>query len=118
MIAGDLGDPKRVLHRGEVKLTACHAKSWTGLNPPGYANVVCTPPAPLRSLSYEPENIMSRIHISDHDLERYYLGMVTTEEELAPVEGHILACPSCAERAAIIQDYVDAVRVALLKISD
>ena len=56
---------------------------------------------------------MSFEHISDHDLERYYLGMVTDEQELAPLEEHILCCPSCAERAQETQDYVDAMRVAL-----
>ena len=61
---------------------------------------------------------MNWIHISDDDLERYYLGMVTAEEELAPLEEHILACPSCAKRAEAAQDYVDAMRVALLRSSD
>jgi uncharacterized protein with PIN domain len=45
-------------------------------------------------------------HISDHDLERYCLGIVATESELAPLEEHILACPSCAGRAEEIQDDV------------
>jgi hypothetical protein len=58
---------------------------------------------------------MNWIHISDNDLERYYLGMVTVEVELAPLEEHVLACPSCAGRAEAVQDYVDAMRVALLK---
>jgi hypothetical protein len=50
-------------------------------------------------------------HISDKDLERYYLGMVTDESELAPLEEHLLACSSCAERveeairASIIEGY-------------
>ena len=57
---------------------------------------------------------MNWIHFSDHDLERYYLGMVAVEEELAPLEEHILACGTCAERAQATQDYVDAMRVALL----
>jgi hypothetical protein len=61
---------------------------------------------------------MNWIHISDHDLDRYYLGMVTAEEELAPLEEHILACPSCAGRAEALPHYVDAMRVALLKNSD
>ena len=39
---------------------------------------------------------MNWIHVSDDDLERYYLGMVTAEKELALLEEHILACPSCA----------------------
>jgi hypothetical protein len=48
-------------------------------------------------------------HISDHHLERYYLGLVTEEEELAPLEEHLLWCPWCLERAEQTQDYVDAV---------
>jgi len=52
-------------------------------------------------------------HISDHDLERYYLGMVTDEQELAHLEEHILCCASCTERAEQTQDYVDAMRIAL-----
>jgi hypothetical protein len=61
---------------------------------------------------------MDWIHISDHDLERYYLGMVTAEEDLAPLEEHILACGTSAERAEAAQDYVDTMRVALLKSLD
>jgi hypothetical protein len=37
--------------------------------------------------------------ISDEDLERYYLNMVTDESELAPLEEHLLACQSCVRRA-------------------
>ncbi len=58
--------------------------------------------------------MMSSDHISDHDLERYYLGMVTEEDELAPLEEHFLGCAFCAERAEQTQDYVDAIRVAML----
>jgi hypothetical protein len=36
-------------------------------------------------------------HIGDHDLERYYLGMIEEEAELAPFEEHLLACVECAE---------------------
>ena len=57
-------------------------------------------------------------HISDHDLERYYLGMVTTESELAPLEEHILACPWCVGRAEAIQDYVDAIRAAAIVLEE
>jgi anti-sigma factor RsiW len=52
-------------------------------------------------------------HISDHDLERYYLGMVREEAELAPLEEHLLACPDCVERAEEIQNYVNVLRIAL-----
>lgn len=54
-------------------------------------------------------------HISDHDLERYYLGMVTAEVELAPLEEHILGCPQCAQRAEHTQDYVDAMRSGIIQ---
>lgn len=59
---------------------------------------------------------MTNGHISDHDLERYYLGMVTAEEELAPLEEHLLACSSCVARAEETQDYVDDVRIAALRL--
>lgn len=61
---------------------------------------------------------MNWIHVSDHDLERYYLGMVTVEEELAPLEEQILACGTCAKRAEATQEYVDAIRVVMLTGSD
>ena len=57
---------------------------------------------------------MSADHISDDDLERYYLGMVTREEELAALEEHLLWCRSCVERAEETQDCEDAIRVACL----
>ena len=54
-------------------------------------------------------------HISDHDLERYYLGMITEESELAPLEEHIIGCSACATRADATQDYVDAIRAAIIE---
>jgi hypothetical protein len=36
-------------------------------------------------------------HISDTDLERYHLGMVTDEAELAALEEHYMGCPECAK---------------------
>jgi hypothetical protein len=53
-------------------------------------------------------------HITDHDLERYHLGMVTEEPELARIEEHYLGCPECAERAEQIAGYVDATRAAII----
>jgi hypothetical protein len=53
-------------------------------------------------------------HISDHDLERYHLGMVTDEAELSSLEEHLLACPGCVDRAQSTQDYVDALRAAMV----
>lgn len=50
--------------------------------------------------------------ICDHDLERYHLGMVTDEAELALLEGHLLWCGECIDRAEAVAQYVDAVRAA------
>jgi hypothetical protein len=54
-------------------------------------------------------------HISDHDLERYHLGMVKVESELGQIEEHLLGCPSCAERAEASATYVDTMRAAIVK---
>ena len=54
-------------------------------------------------------------HISDHDLERYHLGMVKNEAELAPLEEHLLWCPTCVKRAEEAAEYVNALRVAIIK---
>ena len=51
--------------------------------------------------------LSSMNHLSDHDLERYHLGMIVDEVELAPLEEHILGCPECAERAEQAAEYVD-----------
>ena len=53
-------------------------------------------------------------HISDHDLERYHLGMVADEAELAPLEEHLLVCRTCIERAELAAEYVDLMRVAVI----
>jgi hypothetical protein len=60
-------------------------------------------------------SVMASQHISDDDLERYYLGMITQDEELALLEEHIIGCQFCATRAEEAQDYVDAIRAALIK---
>jgi hypothetical protein len=53
-------------------------------------------------------------HIDDHDLERFYLGMVEDESELERIESHLLWCPSCVERAEATEAYVDASRAAIV----
>jgi hypothetical protein len=57
---------------------------------------------------------MGMNHISDHDLERYHLGMVTDEAELTRLEEHYLGCPECAGRAEELAGYVDAIRAAII----
>jgi hypothetical protein len=56
---------------------------------------------------------MSGEHFDDHDLERYYLGMVTEDGELSRLEEHILCCAWCTERAEHVQRYVDAIRAVM-----
>jgi hypothetical protein len=53
-------------------------------------------------------------HLSDHDLERYHLGMVTDETELERLEAHYIGCPKCAKRADEAADYVDDIRAAII----
>jgi hypothetical protein len=54
-------------------------------------------------------------HIDDHDLERYHLGMVIEELELARIEKHLLWCGDCVRRAKESADYVDLIRVGIIK---
>ena len=54
-------------------------------------------------------------HLSDADLERYHLGMITEDIELTEVEEHYLACPECARRAEEVAQYVDTLRAAMAK---
>ena len=63
-------------------------------------------------------HFMNWQHLSDHDLEQYYLGMINDETELAALEEHFLACGPCAERADETQDYVGAMRVAALMLPE
>lgn len=55
---------------------------------------------------------MPDFHLSQHDLERYHLGMVKDEAELAPIEEHIMSCDHCVRRAEEVADFVDAMRAA------
>ncbi len=54
-------------------------------------------------------------HAADATLEQYSLGMLS-EREAAEVEEHVLICPSCQERLAETDAYVDAMRQAALKL--
>lgn len=53
-------------------------------------------------------------HISDHDLERYHLGMVSGAE-LDVLEEHIVGCATCPDRAMGAADYVDAIRAGVIR---
>jgi hypothetical protein len=58
---------------------------------------------------------LSRTHLSDTDLERYCLGKVKDEVELAALEEHLLLCPACVDQAEAAREYVDLLRVAFLR---
>lgn len=49
-------------------------------------------------------------HISDHDLDRYEVGHITDEAELAPLEEHLLWCHECLDRAERNREIVAAIR--------
>jgi hypothetical protein len=53
-------------------------------------------------------------HIADHDLERYHLGMVVDEAELAAIEEHLLWCSICVDRAEESAAYVDSLRAGII----
>ena len=57
-------------------------------------------------------------HIGDHDLERYHLGMVKDEAELAALEEHLLWCSAWVDRAEATARYVDAVRAAACDLAE
>jgi hypothetical protein len=54
-------------------------------------------------------------HISDYDLERYAMGAVKDEAELAPLEEHLLVCGQCIDRAEKNEAYVKTIRAALAR---
>jgi hypothetical protein len=60
---------------------------------------------------------MEDVHISVHNAERYYLGMVTEEEELATLEEHLLWCQPCLDLVQETEDYVDTMQVRLLHVN-
>jgi len=52
-------------------------------------------------------------HLSDDDLERYAMGAVKDEGELAALEGHLLVCGQCIQRAEREQENIKTIRAAL-----
>jgi hypothetical protein len=54
-------------------------------------------------------------HLSDTDLECYYLGMTPDGPELVALEEHLLICGECVDRAQETQDYVDAIQAGIIQ---
>ena len=57
---------------------------------------------------------MRPVIVSDHDLERYLLGMLTREAELARIEEHLLWCEECMRAAERAAAYADAMRAGII----
>jgi hypothetical protein len=57
-------------------------------------------------------------HVSDHDLERYHLGMIPDGPELDALEEHLLVCGECVDRAEETANYVDAMRAGIVRSQD
>lgn len=53
------------------------------------------------------------MHLSDDDLERYLMGQIPDDAELAQVEEHVIACVACQKRAEAMGDYITAMKEAL-----
>ena len=54
-------------------------------------------------------------HLSDDTLERYCLNTVYDRAQLTLIEGHLLVCHSCIERAEEAERYVKAMRSAIVR---
>jgi hypothetical protein len=58
-------------------------------------------------------------HLSDEDLERYYLGMVADDStDSARIEEHLLWCQECLDRCIATELYIDQLRITLLRLND
>lgn len=56
-------------------------------------------------------------HIPDEDLELYCLGRAVNEQ-LAPIEEHLLECPECLRRVEQMLATIDTLREALRRMEE
>ena len=55
-------------------------------------------------------------HLTDDELERYYLGMIADDSpEQIRIEEHLLWCHDCQDRSIESREYVDVIRAALVR---
>lgn len=57
---------------------------------------------------------MATDHITDHDLEFYYLGMLRSSTDVMRLQEHLAACHQCVRRAITTADYIEAMQRALI----
>ena len=55
--------------------------------------------------------MMLWMHPCDTDLERYSLGMIQEGPELDALEGYLIICGECVDRAQASDTYIDSIRV-------
>ena len=55
------------------------------------------------------------VHLSEGNLELYYLGMFPAGPELDAFEEHLLACPRCLDLAEASDGYVDTIRAGIVR---
>jgi hypothetical protein len=69
-----------------------------------------------------PDNTESRLrildgpHLSDDALEAYSLHRISSEDELAAVEEHLLVCPHCETRLTKLDQFHEAIKTAAPKV--
>ena len=57
-------------------------------------------------------------HISDDNLERFFLNGIRSCQEIAEIEEHLLWCDSCIDRAKATECYVKTILRALGRFRD
>jgi hypothetical protein len=68
--------------------------------------------AQSRGLGLSPKRDESKVHVSDEVLEVYALGRLL-EEEIAPIEEHLIQCELCRNRLDSIEEQMHILRSAL-----
>jgi hypothetical protein len=60
---------------------------------------------------------LSKVHPSDTDLERRYVGAIKNQRELETLEKHLDDCPPCTRRTKEVERYVKVVRAAFSRLN-
>jgi predicted anti-sigma-YlaC factor YlaD len=55
-------------------------------------------------------------HISEENLERYYLGTVANSVDSDTIEEHLLWCEECQDRHIATESYINTLRIALRRV--
>lgn len=61
---------------------------------------------------------MATDHITNHDLELYYLGMLRSSTSVMRLQEHLATCPQCVRRAITTADYIESMQRALIALNE